>query len=87
MYKRPGLYRPDPIPHELAVGLIEAWTRFRIQDMTLLVLNDAMRIRKRFGFSFWDSVPHNAANGNHFLRFTRQVIAASAIYFLSSVLA
>ena len=47
--------RPDPIPHELAVGLIEAWTRFRIQDMTLLVLNDALRIRKTFGFSFWDS--------------------------------
>ena len=49
------LSRPDPIPHELAVGLIEAWTRFRIQDMTMVVLNDALRIRKTFGFSFWDS--------------------------------
>ena len=47
--------RRDPIPHELAVGLIEAWTRFRIQDMTLCVLNEALRIRKTFGFSFWDS--------------------------------
>ena len=47
--------RPDPIPHDLAAGLIEAWTRFRIQDMTLPVLNDALRIRKMFGFSFWDS--------------------------------
>ena len=47
--------RPDPIPHEFAVGLIEAWTRFRIQDMTLSVLKDALRIRKTFGFSFWDS--------------------------------
>jgi predicted nucleic acid-binding protein len=46
--------RRDPIPHELAAGLIEAWTRFRIQDMTLSVLNDALRIRKTFGFSFWD---------------------------------
>src|SRR3954454_25235457 len=44
--------RPDPIPHELAAGLIEAWTRFRIQDMTLAVLNDALRIRKTFGLSF-----------------------------------
>jgi predicted nucleic acid-binding protein len=47
--------RPDPIPHELAAGLIEAWTRFRIQDMTLSVLNQALRIRKTTGFSFWDS--------------------------------
>jgi predicted nucleic acid-binding protein len=47
--------RPDPIQHEFAAGLIEAWTRFRIQDMTLLVLNDALRVRKAFGFSFWDS--------------------------------
>src|SRR3954453_10876577 len=46
--------RPDPIPHELAAGLIEAWTQFRIQDMTLFVLNNALRIRKAFGFSFWD---------------------------------
>jgi predicted nucleic acid-binding protein len=46
--------RPDPIPHELAAGLIEAWTRFRIQDMTLSVLNHALRIRKAFGISFWD---------------------------------
>lgn len=47
--------RPDPLPHELAAGLIETWTRFRIQDMTLGVLNDALRIRQSVGLSFWDS--------------------------------
>ena len=47
--------RADALPHELAAGLIEAWTRFRIQDMTLSVLNIALRIRKTYGFSFWDS--------------------------------
>ena len=47
--------RADALPHELAAGLIEAWTRFRIQDMTLPVLNIALRIRKTYGFSFWDS--------------------------------
>src|SRR5438445_7687209 len=47
--------RTDPIPHEFAVGLIEAWTRFNIQDMTLSVLNSALRIRASYGFSFWDS--------------------------------
>src|ERR1035438_1783589 len=38
--------RADAVPHELAAGLIEAWSRFRIQDMTLAVLNVALRIRK-----------------------------------------
>jgi predicted nucleic acid-binding protein len=47
--------RADAVPHELAAGLIEAWSRFRIQDMTLAVLNMALRIRKTRGFSFWDS--------------------------------
>jgi predicted nucleic acid-binding protein len=47
--------RSDALPHELAVGLIEAWSRFRIQDMTLPVLNSALQIRKAYGFSFWDS--------------------------------
>ncbi len=47
--------RSDPISHELAVGLIEAWSRFRIQDMTLPLLNSALQIRKRYRPSFWDS--------------------------------
>jgi predicted nucleic acid-binding protein len=47
--------RPDAISHELAAGLIEAWSRFRIQDMTFLILQTALRIRKAYRFSFWDS--------------------------------
>ena len=47
--------RADAVPHDLAVGLIEAWSRFRIQAMTLPILNAALRIRKTRGFSFWDS--------------------------------
>jgi predicted nucleic acid-binding protein len=47
--------RADAVPHELAAGLIEAWSRFRIQDMTLPVLKMALRIRKTHEFSFWDS--------------------------------
>ena len=46
--------RADALPHELAAGLIEAWSRFRIQDMTLPILNAALKIRKAHGFSFWD---------------------------------
>ncbi len=47
--------RADAIAHELAAGLIEAWLRFRIQDMNLAVLKSALRIRQTHGFSFWDS--------------------------------
>ena len=47
--------RADAVPHEIAVGLIEAWSRFRIQAMTLPILNAALRIRQTHGFSFWDS--------------------------------
>ena len=47
--------RADAIPHEFAAGLIEAWRRFRIQDMTMPVLNAALQIRKAYGFSYWDS--------------------------------
>jgi len=53
--------RADAIPHELAAGLIEAWSRFRIQDMSLPILNKALRIRKTHGFSFWDSAVIAAA--------------------------
>ena len=47
--------RADAISHELAAGLIEAWSRFRIQDMTLPILQAALRIRKAHGFSLWNS--------------------------------
>ena len=47
--------RHDAIPHDLAAGLVEAWTRFRVQDMTLPVLNSALTIREAHGFSYWDS--------------------------------
>lgn len=47
--------RADGLSHELAAGLIEAWSRFHIQDMTLPVLHSALRIRQAYGFSFWDS--------------------------------
>lgn len=47
--------RPDPLPHALAMGLIATWTRFTVQDNTLAVLNAALEIKGRHGFSYWDS--------------------------------
>ena len=46
--------RADAISHELAAGLIDAWSRFRIQDLTFPILQTALRIRKAYRFSFWD---------------------------------
>src|SRR5579872_4325574 len=47
--------RSDALPHHLAVRLMETWSRFRIQDMTLPILKAALRIRDTHGFAFWDS--------------------------------
>lgn len=53
--------KSDPISHEIAVALIEGWTRFRIQEISLSVVQGALDIRKRFGFSYWDSAIVSAA--------------------------
>jgi len=47
--------RVDAIPHEIGAGLIQTWTRFRVQDITLGVITDALEIRALHGFSYWDS--------------------------------
>jgi predicted nucleic acid-binding protein len=46
--------RPHRLPHDIAVGLIRAWTRFQIQPLTLAVLDAALEIRTRHRFSYWD---------------------------------
>ena len=47
--------RVGRLPHELATGLIRAWTRFRVQDMTVSILDAALEIKAAHGFSYWDS--------------------------------
>jgi len=47
--------RADKIPHEIAVGLVESWTRFTVQAMTLPILTAALGIKAAHGFSYWDS--------------------------------
>jgi predicted nucleic acid-binding protein len=46
--------RSDAIAHSTAVALMRTWTRFRIQDNTLAVLEVALSIREATGFSLWD---------------------------------
>jgi predicted nucleic acid-binding protein len=47
--------RSDPLPHQIAAGLIATWTRFRVQEITLSILTGALQIKAAHGFSYWDS--------------------------------
>ncbi|HEY3850244.1 MAG TPA: PIN domain-containing protein [Steroidobacteraceae bacterium] len=47
--------RPDPLPHEIAAGLIHAWMRFPVQDVTASILTHALELKAKHGFSYWDS--------------------------------
>jgi predicted nucleic acid-binding protein len=47
--------RQDALPHELAVGLMRAWLRFPVQDITLNVMSNALDIKAAFGLSYWDA--------------------------------
>jgi predicted nucleic acid-binding protein len=46
--------RSDPLPHEIAVGLIDTWTRFPIQATTLAIVDGAFEIKATHRFSYWD---------------------------------
>ena len=47
--------RPDPLPHAIAAGLIQTWSCFRVQEISLSILTGALEIRAAHGFSYWDS--------------------------------
>ncbi len=47
--------RKIPLSHENARDLVTSWMRFRVQPMTLAIVNRALDIREAFGFSYWDS--------------------------------
>ena len=44
--------RSDPLPHQIAAGLIATWTRFRVQEITLSILIGALEIKAAHGFSY-----------------------------------
>lgn len=47
--------RADRLPHDIAAGLIEAWTRFPVQEITLSVMKHALSMRAIHNLSYWDS--------------------------------
>ena len=44
-----------------AYALVESFTRFRVQELTLPIVRAAMQTRDRFGLSYWDSAIIEAA--------------------------
>jgi predicted nucleic acid-binding protein len=47
--------RPDALAHEIAVGLVRTWLRFKVQEITLPVMINALEIKVRYGLSYWDA--------------------------------
>jgi predicted nucleic acid-binding protein len=47
--------RPDRLPHDIAAGLIETWTRFALQETTVSVMKHALWIRSTHNLAYWDS--------------------------------
>lgn len=47
--------RADRIPHQAALALIKAWSRFPIQEISLTVVMTALEICERHRLSYWDS--------------------------------
>jgi predicted nucleic acid-binding protein len=53
--------QPKPLPHELAVALIDSWLRFRVQELTVGILQNALATRVRWQISYWDAAIVEAA--------------------------
>lgn len=47
--------RPDALPHAIAAGLVLAWSRFRIVETSVRLVMEALDIKHRSGFSYWDA--------------------------------
>ena len=47
--------RPDALTHDIAVGLIRAWLRFKVQEITIPVMIGALQIKNAYDLSYWDA--------------------------------
>jgi len=53
--------RSDRLTHHQASSLVESFTRFPVQDTTLVIVRRALATRDRFGLSYWDAAIIEAA--------------------------
>jgi predicted nucleic acid-binding protein len=47
--------RVDAIDHATAAGLVGTWLRFKVQDLTLAIMLDAMKLSATHRLSYWDA--------------------------------
>lgn len=53
--------RRGALSHEVALGLIRTWLRFPVQDITVPIMNEALRIKAAHQLSYWDAAVVAAA--------------------------
>jgi predicted nucleic acid-binding protein len=53
--------RPDPLPHEQAVKLVESFLRFFVVEITTNLMLASVATRERFRISYWDAAILEAA--------------------------
>jgi len=56
---RPG--KPHRLTHEQAAALVESFLRFPVQEITLPLMQGALKTKARFRISYWDAVIIEAA--------------------------
>jgi predicted nucleic acid-binding protein len=47
--------RADALAHDIAAGLVRAWGRFPVQEISLGIVTAALEVHAAHGFSYWDS--------------------------------
>src|ERR1700730_9276782 len=55
--------RPDPLPHDIAAGLIRTWLRFKVQEISVPIMTGALEIRAAHRLSYWEAAIVAAARG------------------------
>jgi predicted nucleic acid-binding protein len=53
--------RKDLLDHDIAVGLIRTWLRFKVQETTVPVMLGALEIKASYRVSYWDAAILSAA--------------------------
>ena len=53
--------RAEPLPHADAVAFIDTWQRFRVQEVSIALLREALAATRRWRVSYWDAAIIEAA--------------------------
>jgi predicted nucleic acid-binding protein len=53
--------KPERLTHGQAAALIESWLRFRVEELSVALLRDALATGQRWGISYWDAAIVEAA--------------------------